>query len=145
MNIRIWIGNIAIVSTILFALTLTGSVVIDHQNVSNPFALILFIIVSLVVAAIELNIIGTILVKGIRSVKKPFGLAVLAHYFSVFLCGYMIAFLTPLSFPYSVHLNLSWLGTQWLAQLLTMILVGSPILLVFMIRPNDISPAEINK
>ena len=103
------------------ALTATGSL-IDY-----PLELF-FVVVSVLV----LYFIASFLGKGIRGVKAPLE-ATMLTYVSALMIGGILALLTLFNFPYSPHLNLTWLGTEWYDPWITVFLVGAPMLLAFIV------------
>ena len=52
---------------------------------------------------------------------------------SALVVGGILALLTLFKFPYSVQLNLAWLGTAWYDPWIAIFLVGAPIMLAFVV------------
>lgn len=89
-------------------------------------------LLSLIVPAVSMSLMGYLLGKGIRGIKgglEGIGLA----YISTFIVGSVLALFTLLNFPYSVHLNFTWLGTSLYAPWISIFLIGAPVLLAFLV------------
>ncbi len=87
-----------------------------------------FLLLSLII----LTLIGGFLGKGIRGMKGHLDGLLLA-YFCALLIGGLLALLTYLNFPYSLHINLSWLGTSWYDPWIAVFLVGVSLTLIFVV------------
>ena len=116
---------------IITAFSLVGAITPQFTTLSNlvdvPFDFLLFI-----VTAIILTTIGYFLGIGITSVKKNLESLGLAYGGSLVVGG-ILALMTVLKFPYSVHLNLYWLGTAWYDPWLLIFFIGTPIILTFVV------------
>jgi hypothetical protein len=116
---------------IITAFSLAGAITPQFTTLSSlvdvPNDLLLF-----VVTVIILTTIGYFLGIGITSVKKNLESLGLAYGGSLVVGG-ILALMTVLKFPYSVHLNLYWLGTAWYDPWLLIFFVGTPIILTFVV------------
>jgi hypothetical protein len=86
----------------------------------------------LLVTVIVLTAIGHVLGIGIQSVKKSLESLGLA-YGGALIVGGILALMILLKFPYSVQLNLYWLGTAWYDPWLLIFFIGTPIILTFVV------------
>ncbi len=84
------------------------------------------------VTVIVLTAMGYFLGVGIQSVKKSLESLGLAYGGSLIIGG-VLALMTLLKFPYSVHLNLYWIGTTWYDPWLLIFFIGTPIMLTFVV------------
>jgi hypothetical protein len=89
-------------------------------------------LVFLFAATVVLAIIGSLLGKSIRSMKKPLE-ALLSTFASAFAMGGILSLFAALNIPYAAHINLTWLGTSWYSAMLAMFLIGTPIILIFLV------------
>ncbi|HEY7420313.1 MAG TPA: hypothetical protein VH593_34360 [Ktedonobacteraceae bacterium] len=119
-----------VVLAILLVLSLTSAITFTLTSIGSSTALtsVLFTIIAILVLAI----IGNLLGRGIRSVQKKPLEALLLTFVGSFVMGAALALFSILNQPYTPRINLTWLGTSWYAPLLTMLLVGSPLMLVFL-------------
>lgn len=123
----VFVLAILLVFTVLGAVTFPSTASASGNIGTYGQDLLLFI-----VPVASMSLIGYFLGKGIRGIKGPLegmGLA----YLSTFIVGSVLALLTVLNFAYSVHLNLTWLGTAWYGPWITMFLVGAPVMLAFLV------------
>src|SRR5689334_17389526 len=81
---------------------------------------------------IVLSIIGNLLGAGIRTIKKPLEALLIAFVGSFFMGAILIIF-TVLNLTGTVHVNLGWLGTSWYSEFLTFLLIGAPLMIVFIV------------
>ena len=88
----------------------------------------LFLLLPVVILTLIAFFLGT----GIRSIKNPLQALGLA-YVSALVIGGVLALLTEFNFPYSAHVNFGWLGSSWYSPWLTLFLIGSPIMLAFVV------------
>ena len=109
------------------ALTFPGLTSISGIFTTAPINL-LFLILSVLI----LTLIAYSLGRGIKSVKSNFD-AILLALTSALVVGGLLALLSLLKFPYSVALNLNWLGTNWYDAWIAIFLVGAPIMLAFVV------------
>ena len=119
------------VFVIVVAFSLAGAITPKFTTLSNlvnlPVDLLLYI-----VTVVILTTIGYFLGIGITSVKKNLESLGLA-YGGSFIVGGILALLTVLKFPFSVQLNLYWLGTAWYDPWLLIFFIGTPIILTFVV------------
>jgi len=130
-------GSLAIkavvVILLLFLLSLANAVTFPNlAAVANNAGTGLTSILLFLAAILVLSIIGSLLGRGIRSLKKPFEVLILAFIGSFFLGG-ALALFEVLNVPNAIHVNLNWLGTNWYSPLLALLFIGAPLMLVFMI------------
>ena len=116
-----------IIFALVNALTFPGLTSVTGVFVTAPINLF-----YLILSVIVLTIIAYSLGSGIKNVKRPFE-AILLALTSALVMGGLLALLTLLKFPYSVQLNLTWLGTAWYDSLIAIFLVGAPIMLAFVV------------
>lgn len=81
---------------------------------------------------IILSIIGNLLGAGIRTIKKPLEALLIAFVGSFFMGAILIIF-TVLNLPGTVRVNLSWLGGGLYSEFLTFLLIGAPLMIVFIV------------
>jgi len=129
MNLpKLIIQGIAVFIVIIF-FSLAGAITPSFTSFSNlinvPANFFLYL-----VSVIVLTVMGYFLGHGIQSVKKNLESLGLA-YGGSFIIGGFLALMTLLKFPYSVQLNLNWLGTAWYDPWLLIFFIGTPILLTF--------------
>jgi hypothetical protein len=114
---------------IITAFSLAGAITPQFTTLSNlvnlPFNLMLYIITVVI-----LTTIGYFLGVGITAVKKNLESLGLAYGGSLVVGG-ILALMTVLKFPFSVQMNLYWLGTAWYDPWLLIFFVGTPIILTF--------------
>jgi hypothetical protein len=131
------IGQLAVkglfVILILFFLSLVGAITFPllailagTTGAGGVANLVLFLLVMLFVA-----VIGYLVGKGIRSVKKPVE-AVILTYAGAFLMGAILVVFAALNLPYTANVHLNWLGSNWYSAPLTIFIIGSPIMLTFL-------------
>ena len=130
-------GSLAIkavvVILLLFLLSLANAVTFPNlAAVANNAGTGLTSILLFLAAILVLSIIGSLLGRGIRSLKKPFEVLILAFIGSFFLGG-ALALFEVLNVPNAIHVNLNWLGTNWYSPLLALLFIGAPLMLVFMV------------
>ena len=116
-----------IILAIVNALTFPGLTSITGVFVTAPINLF-FLILSVIVLALIAYSLG----RGIKNIKSPFE-AILLSLTSALVVGGLLALLSLLKFPYSVQLNLAWLGTAWYDSWIAIFLVGAPIMLAFVV------------
>jgi hypothetical protein len=120
----------AITVVLLLLLSLTSAVTFSITSISTGTALANVLIAIL--AILVLAMLGSLLGRGIRSVqKKPIEALFLTLVGSLVMGGFLAIF-SLLNAPYTPRINLNWLGTAWYAPFLAMLLVGSPLMLVFL-------------
>ncbi len=117
---------------ILFLLSLAGAVTFPVFSVLSNGSLVFTSLLFLIIAIIILSVIGNLLGRGIRSVKKPMEALVLAFVGSFFM-GAALTLFAILNIPYTARINLNWLGTNWYSPILALLFIGAPLMLVFMV------------
>ncbi|BCL83431.1 hypothetical protein ccbrp13_58960 [Ktedonobacteria bacterium brp13] len=130
-------GSLAIkavvVILLLFLLSLANAITFPNlAAVANNAGTGLTSILLFLAAILVLSIVGSLLGRGIRSLKKPFEVLILAFIGSFFLGG-ALALFEVLNVPNAIHVNLNWVGTNWYSPLLALLFIGAPLMLVFMI------------
>jgi hypothetical protein len=130
-------GNLAVKAVVivllLFVLSLSGAIVFPALSIITGSAGAgLTSIIFLLVAMLLLSVIGNLLGRGIRSVKKPLE-ALLLAFIGAFFMGAALELFAVLNIPYTARLNLNWLGTSWYSPLLALLLIGTPLMLVFLV------------
>jgi hypothetical protein len=122
-----------VIIAILFLLSLAGAVTFPAAAIfSNGGGVALTGLLFLILAIIILSVIGNLLGRGIRTVKKPIEALVLAFIGSFFM-GAALALFAILKIPYTASVNLVWLGTNWYSPFLALLFIGAPLMLVFMV------------
>ena len=132
MNIVKWIIRVVFVFLILFILSLAGAISFPSFSGGNVITTYPTELAFLLLSVIVLTVIAYLLGRGIRSVKGSFEAAGFA-YISALIVGGVLALLTFFNFPYALHVNLFWLGSNWYAPWIVALLIGAPIMLVFVI------------
>jgi hypothetical protein len=120
-----------VIIVLLFLLSLAGAITFPVLSVMTGgagLASLLFLLLAMIV----LSIIGNLIGRGIRGVKKPVEALVLAFVGSFFM-GAALAIFLILKIPYTPNININWLGTAWYSPLLTFLLVGAPLMMVFLV------------
>jgi hypothetical protein len=116
---------------LLFLLSLAGAVTFPFVTAFTNGAGILSVLL-LIAAMLILSIMGNLMARGIRSIKKPMEALILTFVGSFFI-GAALALLAILNVPYTARINLNWLGTSWYSPILAMMLIGAPLMLVFIV------------
>jgi hypothetical protein len=133
MNIGSVMIKALIVLVMLYFLSLAGALtfpvlaVITSGTGAGISGILLFLL-----AMILLSLVGNLIARGIKSVKKSFEALLLAFVGSFFM-GAILAVFALLSIPYTVHVNLNWLGTSWYSPLLALLFIGVPLMIVFLV------------
>jgi Na+-driven multidrug efflux pump len=121
----------AAVFLFIVAFSLAGAITPQFTNLSSlidvPADFLLYLVTVVVLTAM-----GYFLGIGIQSVKKSLESLGLAYGGSLVIGG-VLALMTLLKFPYSVQLNLYWIGTTWYDPWLLIFFVGTPIMLTFVV------------
>ena len=121
-----------VIIAILFLLSLAGAVTFPVLSVLSNGGIAITSLLFLILAIIILSIIGNLLGRGIRSVKKPMEALILAFVGSFFM-GAALTLFAILNIPYTARINLNWLGTNWYSPILALLFIGAPLMLVFMV------------
>lgn len=118
---------------ILFLLSLAGAISFPALSIITGSAGIgITSLLFLLLAMLILSVVGYLLGRGIRTVKKPLE-AFLYTYIAALGIGAVLILFTALNIPYTVRINLNWLGTNWYSPLLSMLFIGTSIILVFLV------------
>lgn len=117
---------------ILFLLSLAGAVTFPVLSVLSNGGIAITSLLFLILAILILSVIGNLLGRGIRSVKKPMEALILAFVGSFFM-GAALTLFAILNIPYTARINLNWLGTNWYSPILALLFIGAPLMLVFMV------------
>ena len=130
-------GSLAIravvVLLILFLLSLAGAITFPALSIiTGSTGAGLTIILFLLVTTLVLSVIGNLLGRGIRTIKKPFEAFILTYVGSFFM-GAGLALFALLNIPYTPRINLTWLGSAWYSPILALLFIGTSIMLVFLI------------
>src|SRR5579884_3101465 len=119
----------AIILVLLLLLSLTNAVTFPITSIGSGTALASVLIAIL--AMLVLAVLGSLLGRGIRSVQKKPVEALFLTFVGSLVMGGFLALFSLLNAPYTPRINLTWLGGAWYAPFLAMLLVGSPLMLVF--------------
>ena len=117
---------------ILFLLSLAGAVTFPITSVLSNGGAAITSLLFLILAIIILSVIGNLLGRGIRSVKKPMEALILAFVGSFFM-GAALTLFEILRIPNTAVIHLNWLGTNWYSPILALLFIGAPLMLVFMV------------
>ena len=118
---------ILIIFALVGALTFPGLTSVTAVFLTAPINL-LFLVLSIIILAVIAYSLG----RGVKSIKSTYE-AILLALTSALIIGGLLALLTVFKFPYSVHVNLAWLGTAWYDPWITVFLIGAPIMLAFVV------------
>ncbi|QBD78914.1 hypothetical protein EPA93_24195 [Ktedonosporobacter rubrisoli] len=133
MNFGLLAIKSLVILALLFLLSLAGAVTFPVLAVvTGTSAVGLVNLISLLVAVFILSILGNLLGRGIKGLKKPIE-ALILTYLGAFFMGGILSLFTYLNVPYAAHINLGWLGTNWYSSWLTMLLIGTTIMVVFLV------------
>ena len=122
-----------VILIVLFLLSLTGALTFPIvRAITNGTSSGISSILIFLVAIILLTIIGNLLAKGIKSVKKS-GEGLLLGFVGAVAMGGILTILAQLNVPYTVTVNLTWLGTSWYSSFLSILFIGIPLMFVFLI------------
>lgn len=120
-----------IVLVLLFLLSLAGALTFPALSViTGNSGAGLAGLLYLILAMLVLSVVGNLLGRGIRTVKKPLDGLILT-FVGAFFMGAILAIFAVLNIPYTARLNFNWLGTSWYSPLLTLLFIGTPLMLVF--------------
>ena len=131
------IGKMLVSVIMVFLLLLTFSLVgaltfptLPSSNTTMESYLLdfLFLLLPMIMLTLGAFFLGT----GVRSIKNSLQALGLAYVGALFIGG-ILALLTLFNFPYSAHVNFGWLGSSWYSLWLTLFLIGSPIMLAFVV------------
>jgi hypothetical protein len=119
-----------IVLVILFLLSLAGALTFPAAGIFSGGGAGLASLLYLILAMLILSVVGNLLGRGIRTIKKPLDGLILT-FVGAFFIGSILAIFAILNIPYAVRLNLNWLGTSWYSPLLSLLFIGTPLMLVY--------------
>jgi hypothetical protein len=118
---------------ILFLLSLAGAITFPSLSaITGSTGAGLTTLLFLFVTTLVLSVIGYLLGRGIRTVKKPFEAFILTYVGSFFM-GAGLALFAILNIPFTPRVNLAWLGTSWYSPILALLFIGTSIMLVFLV------------
>ncbi len=121
------------VLVLLFLLSLAGAITFPLLTVVTGGAgaglssILLFLL-----AIVLLSLVGNLIARGIRSVKKSTEALILAFVGSFFM-GAVLTIFALLNIPYTVRVNLAWTGNSWYSPILTLFFIGIPLMLAFLV------------
>jgi hypothetical protein len=133
MNFGSVLVKALVVLVMLYLLSLAGALtfpvlaVITSGTGAGISSLLLFLL-----AMVLLSLVGNLMARGIKAVKKNFE-AVLLVFVGSFFMGAILAIFALLNIPYTVRVNLNWLGTSWYSPILALLFIGAPLMLVFLV------------
>jgi hypothetical protein len=122
-----------VVLVLLFFLSLAGAITFPLLTVVTGGAgaglssILLFLL-----AIVLLSLVGNLIARGIRSVKKSVEALILAFVGSFFM-GAVLTIFALLNIPYTVRVNLAWTGNSWYSPILTLFFIGIPLMLAFLV------------
>ncbi|GCF07253.1 hypothetical protein [Dictyobacter arantiisoli] len=130
-------GSLAIktlvVIILLFLLSLAGAITFPNLvAATNNAGAGLTGLLLLIAAILVLAVIGSLLGRGIRSLKKPFEVLLLS-FVGAFFMGAALALFEVLRVPNAIIVNLNWLGAFWYSPLLALLFIGTPLMLIFLV------------
>ncbi len=122
-----------VIVIILFLLSLAGAITFPvAAAVSGVAGIGIINFILLVLGVFVLALVGNTIGKGIRGYKVPL-MAIILVYASSFAIGGLIAVLGLLNVPYAPSINITWLGTALISRMLTILLIGTAIMVVFLV------------
>jgi hypothetical protein len=130
-------GSLAVkallVIVLLFLLSLAGAIIFpDLAALTSSTGSGIIGLLLLIAAILVLAVIGSLLGRGIRSIKKPVEVLLLS-FVGAFFMGAALALFAVLNIPFAIRVNLSWLGTSWYSPLLALLFIGTPLMLIFLV------------
>ncbi len=133
MNFGTVLVKALVILILLYLLSLAGAIIfplfaIISGSVATGFLSFLFLLLAIFVFAF----IGSAIGKGIRSYKSPL-LALFMAYVSAFAIGGLILLLGTLTIPNAPTINMTWLGTSLISRVLTVLLIGTSIMIAFLV------------
>ena len=132
MNFGLVAMKALVVLVLLFIFSLAGALTFPAITALSGGGAGFTSLVFLILVMLGLSVIGNLLGRGIRSIKKPLEALILTFVGSFFL-GAALALFTVLNIPNTARINLSWLGTSWYSPFLALLFIGAPIMLVFLV------------
>ena len=133
MNVGKAVVNVLIVFVVLVVFSYVGAIQLSPlPGTSSTIDTYVLDFILLLLPVVILSAVAFFLGNGIRSLKNRFQALGLA-YVSALVIGGIIALFTLFKFPYSAHVNFTWLGSAWYGPWLTLFLIGAPIILAFVV------------
>lgn len=133
MNLGTIVSKTLVALIVLFLLSLTGALTFPvFSAIASGTATGITSVLLFLLAIILLAVVGSLLARGIRSVKKNIE-ALAMGFVGSFAMGGILAIFAQLDVPYTVHVNLYWTGTSWYSSLLSLLFIGIPLMFVFLI------------
>jgi hypothetical protein len=132
MNFGKTLLQLVAVFFILVFFSYAGAVTPQFTSFNNSILSLPANFVIYVITVLIISVLGYLLGKGIAGVKNHFETLLLA-YVTAMIIGGILVLLTLAHFPYSVHLNLTWLGGSWFDPWLLAFFVGAPLALTFVV------------
>lgn len=117
---------------LLFLLSLAGAITWPALSTAGSTGIGLNGLLLFLGLMIILSIIGNLLGRGIRTIKKPWEALLIAFVGSLFM-GAMLIIFTALNLPGTMRINIAWLGANWYSPFLTFLFIGAPLMLVFIV------------
>jgi hypothetical protein len=133
MNFGSVVVKAVVILVLLFLLSLAGAItfpvlaVITSGTGAGITSILLFLL-----AILLLSLVGNLIARGIRSVKRSVE-AIILVFVGAFFMGAILAVFALLNIPYTVRVNLAWLGTTWYDPILTLLFIGLPLMVVFLV------------
>ncbi len=130
-------GSVAIkallVLGVLFLLSLAGALTFPaFSAITGGTGVGLTGLLLFLLAIFLFSLVGNLLARGIRGVKKS-GEALLMGFVGAFAIGGVLVILSVLNVPYTVQVHLNWTGTSWYSPFLTLVFIGIPLMFVFLL------------
>ena len=122
-----------VVLVLLFLLSLAGAITFPLLTVitggagAGVTSILLFFL-----AIVLLALVGNLIARGIKSVKKS-GEALILAFVGSFFMGAVLTIFALLNIPYTIRVNLAWTGTAWYSPILTLFFIGIPLMLAFLV------------
>ncbi|HLZ64103.1 MAG TPA: hypothetical protein VKR06_44810 [Ktedonosporobacter sp.] len=133
MNLgSLWIKALVII-VLLILLSLAGAITFPALSILTGSTTagvtgILFLLAAMLI----LSTIGSLIGKGIKTFKKPLE-SVLLAFIGAFFMGAALALSAILNIPYTAHVNFTWLGSTWYGPILTLLFIGAPLMMIFLV------------
>lgn len=122
-----------VITILLFLLSLAGAVTFPIATIiANGAGATLSSVLLIILTLFVLSIIGHLIGRGVRSVKKP-AEALFLSFVGSFSMGGALSLFAIVHTPYAPQLQLNWLGATWYDPLLALLFVGAPLMLVFLV------------
>lgn len=133
MNVGSLLIRTLVALVVLFLLYLAGALTFPALSAgTNETSVGLTSLLLFLLAILLLAVVGTLLARGIRSVKRSGEALLMGFVGSLFMGGILIIF-AQLNVPYTVRVNSAWTGTNWYSSFLSLLFIGIPLMFVFLI------------